>query len=121
MKSRIAMLACAALIAGATGAQAQQEVKVGVLYPLSGPTAQIGIDAVAAVKTVLEIVNDGADLPLPLAKGKGLSGLGGAKVTVAPVTIRSSRRVLSVRLTAAMAVCDATAGSYRGSPRRARA
>ena len=82
MKSRIAMLACAALMVGAAGAQAQQEVKVGVLYPLSGPTAQIGIDAVAAVKTVLEIVNDGADLPLPLAKGKGLSGLGGAKVTV---------------------------------------
>ena len=82
MKFRIAMLACAALMVGATAAQAQQEVKIGVLYPLSGPTAQIGVDAVAAVKTVLEIVNDGADLPLPLAKGKGLAGLGGAKVTV---------------------------------------
>ena len=68
------MLACAALLVGATAAQAQQEVKIGVLYPLSGPTAQIGVDAVAAVKTVLEIVNDGADLPLPLAKGKGLPG-----------------------------------------------
>ncbi len=82
MKFRIAMLAGAALMVGATAAQAQQEVKIGVLYPLSGPTAQIGVDAVAAVKTVLEIVNDGADLPLPLAKGKGLAGLGGAKVTV---------------------------------------
>ena len=82
MKSKFAMLACAALLAGATAAQAQQEVKIGVLYPLSGPTAQIGVDAVAAVKTVLEIVNDGADLPLPLAKSKGLPGLGGAKVTV---------------------------------------
>ncbi|MET0194463.1 MAG: ABC transporter substrate-binding protein, partial [Hyphomicrobiaceae bacterium] len=82
MKFKIAMLAGAALMVGATAARAQQEVKVGVLYPLSGPTAQIGVDAVAAVKTVLEIVNDGADLPLPLAKGKGLAGLGGAKVTV---------------------------------------
>ena len=85
MKFRIAMLAGAALMVGATAAQAQQEVKVGVLYPLSGPTAQIGVDAVAAVKTVLEIVNDGADLPLPLAKNKGLPGLGGAKVTVVVV------------------------------------
>jgi branched-chain amino acid transport system substrate-binding protein len=85
MKSKIAMLAGAALLAGVTAAKAQQEVKVGVLYPLSGPTAQIGVDAVAAVKTVLEIVNDGADLPLPLAKNKGLAGLGGAKVTVVVV------------------------------------
>jgi len=82
MKSKFAVLVCAALLAGATAAQAQQEIKIGVLYPLSGPTAQIGVDAVAAVKTVLEIVNDGADLPLPLAKSKGLPGLGGAKVTV---------------------------------------
>ena len=82
MKTRMIALACAALLAGATTAKAQQEVKVGVLYPLSGPIAQVGLDAVAAVKTVLEIVNEGADLPLPLAKGKGLPGLGGAKVTI---------------------------------------
>ena len=85
MKSKFAVLVCAALLAGATAAQAQQEIKIGVLYPLSGPTAQIGVDAVAAVKTVMEIVNDGADLPLPLAKNKGLPGLGGAKVTVVVV------------------------------------
>src|SRR5437868_4334335 len=85
MKSRFTALACAALLAGATAAQAQQEIKVGVLYPLSGPTAQIGVDAVAAVKTVIEIVNDGADLPLPLAKNKGLPGLGGAKITIVVV------------------------------------
>jgi branched-chain amino acid transport system substrate-binding protein len=85
MKMRTIALACAALLAGATSATAQQQVKVGVLYALSGPTAQIGIDAVAAVKTVLEIVNEGADLPLPLAKGKGLPGLGGAKVSIVVV------------------------------------
>lgn len=73
-------LAAAALFAGTVAAQAQQEVKIGVIYPLSGPVAQVGIDSAAAVKTALEIVNEGADLPLPLAKGKGLPGLGGAKV-----------------------------------------
>ena len=56
-----------------------------MLYPLSGPVAQVGIDAVAAVKTAVEIVNEGADLPLPLAKDKGLAGLGGAKVTIVVV------------------------------------
>ncbi len=64
-------------------AQAQQkEVVIGVLEPLSGPVAQVGIDSVAAIKTAIEIVNEGADLPLPLAKGKGLPGLGDAKVRV---------------------------------------
>src|SRR6476659_10668470 len=82
MKLRIVVLACVAMFSAAASAQAQQEVKIGVLYPLSGPTAQIGVDAVAAVKTVIEIVNGGADLPLALAKNKGLPGLGGAKVTV---------------------------------------
>jgi branched-chain amino acid transport system substrate-binding protein len=82
MKFRTFLLACVALLAGAASAKAQQEVKIGVLYPLSGPTAQVGIDAVAAVRTALEIVNEGADLPLTLAKSKGLPGLGGAKVTI---------------------------------------
>jgi branched-chain amino acid transport system substrate-binding protein len=82
MTTRTIALACAALLAGATSAKAQQEVKVGVLYPLSGPVAQVGIDAVAAVKTVVDIVNEGADLPLPLAKSKGLAGMGGAKIKI---------------------------------------
>jgi branched-chain amino acid transport system substrate-binding protein len=85
MKSRLFVLACIALLAGATSATAQQEVRIGVLYPLSGPVAQVGIDAVAAVRTALEIVNEGADLPLSLARSKGLAGLGGARVTIVVV------------------------------------
>jgi branched-chain amino acid transport system substrate-binding protein len=64
----------------APAAHAQQEVKIGVLMPLSGPVAQVGLDGVAAMRAAVEIVNEGADLPLPLAKSKGLSGLKGAKV-----------------------------------------
>jgi branched-chain amino acid transport system substrate-binding protein len=82
MKSRILVLACVALFAGVASAKAQQEVKIGVLYPLSGPVAQVGIDAVAAVKTAVEIVNEGANLPLALAKSKGLPSLGGAKISL---------------------------------------
>jgi len=68
------------IFTGTVAARAQQEVRIGAVYPLSGPVAQVGIDAVAALRTVEEIVNEGADLPLPLAKGKGLPGLGGAKI-----------------------------------------
>src|SRR5437016_12076075 len=82
MKLRIVVFAWVAMLTGAASAIAQQEVKIGALYPLSGPTAQIGIDAVAAIKTAAEIVNEGADLPLVLAKNKGLPGLGGAKITL---------------------------------------
>jgi branched-chain amino acid transport system substrate-binding protein len=82
MNLRIFVLACVALVVGTASAKAQQAVKIGVLYPLSGPTAQVGIDAIAAVRTVVEIVNEGADLPLTLAKNKGLPGLGGANVTI---------------------------------------
>jgi branched-chain amino acid transport system substrate-binding protein len=80
MKPKALSAAVAAFLMCLTTAEAQQEVKIGVLYPLSGPVAQVGLDGVAAVRTVVEIVNEGADLPLPLAKSKGLPGLGGAKV-----------------------------------------
>ncbi len=82
MKLRMFASALVTLLAGVASANAQQEVKIGVLYPLSGPTAQIGLDAVAAVRTALQIANEGADLPLPLAKNKGFPGLGGAKISV---------------------------------------
>src|SRR6266516_4770264 len=71
----------ASLTALSTRLDAQQsEVVVGALYPLSGASAQIGIDAKQAFETALDIVNASHDLDLPLAKTAGLPGLGGAKV-----------------------------------------
>ncbi len=61
---------------------AENEIVIGVLYPLSGPVAQVGIDAVAAVKTAVEIINEDVALNVPLGPGKGLPNLGGAKVRV---------------------------------------
>ena len=58
------------------------EVKIGVLYPLTGPVAQVGIDAVAAVKTALDIINNSHDLPIPLAADAGLAGLNGAQISI---------------------------------------
>lgn len=61
------------------------EVVIGVLEPLSGPVAQIGIDSVAAVKTAVEIANEDMNLNVPLGPGKGLPGLGGATVRIIAV------------------------------------
>jgi branched-chain amino acid transport system substrate-binding protein len=61
---------------------AQDEVVIGVVYPLSGPVAQVGIDAVAALETAVEIINNPTDLNVPLARGSGLPNLGGAKIRI---------------------------------------
>ncbi|MEV9163429.1 twin-arginine translocation signal domain-containing protein, partial [Klebsiella pneumoniae] len=60
-----------------TGARARPgEIAVGILFPLSGPNAQVGIDARHAVETAFDIVNNPhPDLDLPLAAGTGLPGL----------------------------------------------
>ncbi len=60
-----------------------QDVKIGVIYPLTGSSAQIGKDAVAAVNTALDIINNKHDIPgMPLAESEGLAGLNGAKVSI---------------------------------------
>jgi branched-chain amino acid transport system substrate-binding protein len=71
--------ASAALLPLAARAQAP-EVVIGVIYPLSGASAQIGVDAQKAFETAAELINKNYDFDLPLARGEGLSGLGGAKV-----------------------------------------
>jgi branched-chain amino acid transport system substrate-binding protein len=60
------------------------EVKIGVLYPMSGPTAQVGLDNKHAIELALEIINttNYKHLNLPLAKSGGLSNLGNARVSV---------------------------------------
>ena len=67
----------------ATGAGAQQPVKLGVIYPLSGNSASAGNYSKMAIEVGADVINNGnADLAkiIPLAKGGGLPGLGGAKI-----------------------------------------
>jgi branched-chain amino acid transport system substrate-binding protein len=67
----------------AVGAAAQQPVKIGAIYPLSGNSASAGNYSKQAIEVGAEVVNNGnAELAkiLPLAKGGGLPGLGGAKI-----------------------------------------
>ena len=81
--SALLALALAALLpASPAHAQAPKEVVIGVLYPLSGNAAQVGIDSVNAVRLAVDIINANHDLNLPLGKGEGLPGLGGAKIRV---------------------------------------
>jgi branched-chain amino acid transport system substrate-binding protein len=56
------------------------EVAIGVIYPFSGASAQIGVDAQKAFETAADIINNKYDFDLPLARTEGLPGLGGAKI-----------------------------------------
>jgi branched-chain amino acid transport system substrate-binding protein len=75
-----AAMAAATSLGRMAFAQAGGEVVIGVVYPMSGANAQIGVDARHAFETAAEIVNNDIDLPLPGAKGAGLASLGGAKI-----------------------------------------
>ena len=74
----------AALVASLRAAQAQAtgEVVIGAVFPLSGSTAQTGVDAKNAIETAVAIVNEKTDLDLPLARDAGLSGHGGKKLRI---------------------------------------
>lgn len=65
---------------GTSRAQAPKEVTIGVIYPMSGASAQVGIDARNAFETALDIINNDHQLDLVAAKGAGLAALGGAKI-----------------------------------------
>ena len=73
------------LIAIATGAaRAQENIKVGLITPLTGNSARVGQQATAAVELGTEIVNGAYPefATLPLASGMGLPNLKGAKLKI---------------------------------------
>ena len=84
MATRHWLSACASLLLmTATAAWAQDTVKIGAIYPLSGNAAA---SAGQALKDAVEVAADIVNNPhpelgaIPLAAGSGLPGLGGRKV-----------------------------------------
>ena len=63
-------------------AHAQQEIKIGVIYPLTGPGASVGGELRNALELAADLINNGAPgvTGLPFVGGKGLPNLGGAKI-----------------------------------------
>jgi branched-chain amino acid transport system substrate-binding protein len=80
---RALFVALTVVAALAAPAAAQEAVKIGVIYPLSGNSASAGNYSKMAIEVGADVINNGnADLAkvLPLAKGGGLPGLKGAKI-----------------------------------------
>ena len=72
------------LTAGAVPAWAQDTVRIGAVFPLTGPAASEGTALRDAVEVAVDIINNPHPelSALPLGAGAGLPGLGGRKIAV---------------------------------------
>lgn len=83
MRSIAAIALAFGLMATASGAYAQDKVKIGALYPLSGQVAKSGEDTLNAIRLAVDIVNNKTEgVDLPFAATEGLPKLGGAKLEI---------------------------------------
>lgn len=75
-----ALILCVAL----TGVAVAKTIKIGAIYPLTGPIASTGLRCKYAVEVALKIINEAhPELKgIPLAETAGLPNLGGAKIKV---------------------------------------
>jgi len=83
MRKTVSLLTALVLALGvASLAFGQTAVKIGVIYPLSGNTANDGKHAAQGIEMAAEIINNAHPEfdPLPLAKTAGLPNLKGAKL-----------------------------------------
>src|SRR5215475_5212195 len=70
-----------AIEAGGQSARADEEVKIGAIYPLTGPAASTGLEIKNALELAAEIINTGGQgLNLPFAEQGGLPNLRGANI-----------------------------------------
>jgi branched-chain amino acid transport system substrate-binding protein len=78
------VLAAVAMIAGLsmpTAGAAVEEVKIGVIYPLTGGAAAAGRELVAGAELAAEIANKAMpDIGMAMAKQAGIQSMGGAKI-----------------------------------------
>src|ERR1700682_2154036 len=75
-------LVAALVVVPASHAQAPKDIVIGVIYPMTGQLAQLGIDSVTAMKMAVEQYNGKSELHMPSMKKTtdGLPGLGSAKI-----------------------------------------
>ena len=78
----VVLLVAAALLVPSP-VQAEKEIKIGVLYPLTGGAAAAGRELRAGAELAAEIANGVmADINMDMAKNAGIQSMGGAKITL---------------------------------------
>ena len=83
-KTLVAFIAALTTAGLLSHASAQETVKIGAIYPLSGNAASAGSFSKAAIELAVDIVNNAHPQlkDIPLAEGQGLPGLKGGKISV---------------------------------------
>jgi branched-chain amino acid transport system substrate-binding protein len=77
--SVLSVLLISALLLPA-GTMAAEEIKIGVIYPLTGGAAAAGRELRAGAELAAQIANGKMDLPMTMAQNSGVKSLGGAKI-----------------------------------------
>lgn len=93
MQRVVTVLAIIVLIFSAVStASAEKEIRIGVIYPLTGSRQGMGQIMLEGIKLAADIINTKNDLDMPFAKAAGLPRLKGAKIKIVPVDHRSDFR-----------------------------
>ena len=81
-KAYVRLAQCMLAMSISLSAQAQQEIRVGVVYPLTGAAASTGAELKHALEFAADVINNGAEnlVGLPFAAGGGIPNLKGAKI-----------------------------------------
>jgi branched-chain amino acid transport system substrate-binding protein len=78
---RLGTLVCLVLLVGCLSDSTREPIsgviRIGVLYPFSGPDAATGQDLKAGLDLAVEIINHSHEISIPLAMGSGLPGQAG--------------------------------------------
>jgi branched-chain amino acid transport system substrate-binding protein len=69
------------LVSGCTK-KAEETIRIGAIYPLTGPLATTGADIRNGILFAVDIVNNKRDMDLPLAMSKGVDSLNGVEVEI---------------------------------------
>lgn len=81
-----AFLAALAILCGLmvpTAALAAKEIKIGVIYPLTGGAAAAGRELRAGAELAAQLCNEvHADIDMAMARNGGIQSMGGAKITL---------------------------------------
>lgn len=80
VKHLIRIAALAAAVGGGAAIAQTNEIRIGIMMPLSGPAAKSGQETLEAAKLAYDIVNGSFDIPLPFAKTAGIPSKGGARI-----------------------------------------
>jgi branched-chain amino acid transport system substrate-binding protein len=76
------ILVTAMVVTSLSGVMAADRIKLGIIYPITGPMAHFGKLYVEAFRLYVDMINESYDIDSPgdIIRSKGLPGLGGATI-----------------------------------------